>query len=183
MWYAGPIDILSHSYIISHNWKALQNVIINCTKDSIYWLTSDVLECTCTIILFYVAGGVSSLLVLHVWYGGMQAVHHDLLIFILQEVPHTMVKQTWLVHLKWWPLLAADDKTISILAVVGQKVIFLDKTEEEDVSYSVGIIPFRIIISGEVTNLVGVCHCCVTADMYIFTIRMISDIWEIFPID
>ena len=30
VWYSRPIDILSHSDILSHDWKVLQNVIINC---------------------------------------------------------------------------------------------------------------------------------------------------------
>ena len=34
----------------------------------------------------------------------------------------------------------------------------MDKAEGKDVSYSLGVIPDRIVISGEVTNFVGVCH-------------------------
>ena len=59
-----------------------------------------------------------------------------------------MVKQTSLGHLKCWPMWAVDDKLISILDVVGHKVIFLDQAEGQDVSYSVGIIPDRIGIYG-----------------------------------
>ena len=73
-----------------------------------------------------------------------------------------MVKQTSLVHLKCWPLWAVDDKLISILAVVGHRVIFMDQAMGKDVIYSLGIIPYMIIISREVTNFIGVCHSCVT---------------------
>ena len=68
-------------------------------------------------------GGVYFLIFLRLWYGGMQVVHHDVCIFVLQEVPHVMVKQTRLGHLKCWTLWDVDEKTISILAVVGHKVI------------------------------------------------------------
>ena len=76
-----------------------------------------------------------------------------------------MVKHTSLGHLKCWPLWAVDDKLISILAVVGHRVIFLEQAKGQDVSYSLGVIPYMIRISGEVTNFVGVCHSCVTMDM------------------
>ena len=75
-----------------------------------------------------------------------------------------MVNQTSLGHLKCWPLWAVYDKLISISAVVGHRVIFLYQAKGQDVSYSLGVIPYRIIISGEVTNFVGVCHSCVTMD-------------------
>ena len=41
-------------------------------------------------------------------------------------------------------------KLISILAVVGHKIIPLCLAEVQDVSYSLGVIPDRIGISGEV---------------------------------
>ena len=104
MWYAGPIDILRNSDILSQDWKVLQDVIIDCMKDSLYWLTSDVLELPCTIRLSYVTDSVSFLLVLNLWYGVMQVVHHYVHAFVLQEVPHIMVKQTSLGHLKYWPM-------------------------------------------------------------------------------
>ena len=69
-----------------------------------------------------------------------------------------MVKHTSLVHLKFWPLWDVDEKLISIFAVVGHKVIIIDQGEGKDVSYSLGVIPGRIRISGEVTNFVGVCN-------------------------
>ena len=83
VWYARPIYVLSHSNILSQDWKVLQDVIINCMEDSLYWLTSDVLESPCTISTFYIAGGVSFLLVLHLWYGGMRAVHKYVLVLVL----------------------------------------------------------------------------------------------------
>ena len=76
-----------------------------------------------------------------------------------------MVKQASLGHLKCWMMWAVDEKLISILDVLGHKVIFLDQAEVQDVSYYLGVIPERIGISGEVTNFVGVCHSCVTMDM------------------
>ena len=44
-----------------------------------------------------------------------------------------------------------DDKLISILAIVGHRVIFLDQAKGKYVSYSLGVILYRIGISGEVT--------------------------------
>ena len=75
-----------------------------------------------------------------------------------------MVKHTRLGHIKCWPLLAVDDKLISILVVIGQRVIFLDQAKGQDVCYSLGVIPHRIRISREITNLVGVYLSCVTMD-------------------
>ena len=77
MLYARTIDILSHYDILSKDWKVLQDVIIDCIKDFIYWLISDVLESPCTISSFYIAGGVSFILFLNLWYWGMLVVHHD----------------------------------------------------------------------------------------------------------
>ena len=62
-----------------------------------------------------------------------------------------MVEHTSLCYLKCWPMWVVDNKPISILAVVGHRVIFLDQAEEQVVSYSLGVIPYRIIISGEFT--------------------------------
>ena len=75
-----------------------------------------------------------------------------------------MVKQTSLGHLKCWPLWGMDDKLISVLAVVGYRVIFLDQAKGQDVRYSFGVVLFSIIIFQEVTNCFGVCHSCVTMD-------------------
>ena len=75
-----------------------------------------------------------------------------------------MVKQTSIGHIKCWPLQAVDDKLISILALVGHRVIFLYQTKRQDVSYSLGVISYRIRISREVTNFVVLCHSCVTMD-------------------
>ena len=44
-----------------------------------------------------------------------------------------MIKQTILSHLKFLPLCAVDDKLISILAVVGHRVVFLDEAKGNDV--------------------------------------------------
>ena len=69
-----------------------------------------------------------------------------------------------------------DDKLISISDVVVHRVIFLDQAKVQDVIYSLGVIPNRIRISGEVTNFFGFCHSCVTMELQIFSIRSISDI-------
>ena len=87
-----------------------------------------------------------------------------------------MVKQTSLGHLKCWTLWAVDEKLIFILDVVGHRVIFLYQSEVQDVRYPLGIISYRIGISGAVTNFVGFCHSCVTMDTYILSIGSISDI-------
>ena len=58
-----------------------------------------------------------------------------------------------------------DEKLISVLAVMGHKVIFLDQSEVHNASYSLGVISDRIHISGYVSNFIGVCHSCVTMDM------------------
>ena len=63
-----------------------------------------------------------------------------------------ILKQTILGHLKCWPLWAVDNKIISILAVVGHEVIFMDQSEGQDVVYSLGVIPDRIRISREVID-------------------------------
>ena len=63
--------------------KVLQDVIIHCIEDSLYRLTSDVLGLPCTISPFYIAGGVSFLLVLHLWYLGMGVLHHDVRVLVL----------------------------------------------------------------------------------------------------
>ena len=76
-----------------------------------------------------------------------------------------MVKHTSLIHLKIWPLCDVDDKLSSILAVVVNRVIFLDQVTGHDVNYSLGVIPYRIRISGEVTNCFGVCHSFVSMEM------------------
>ena len=44
-----------------------------------------------------------------------------------------MVKHTSLGHLKCWSLWAVDDKLISISAVVGHRVIFLELAKGQDV--------------------------------------------------
>ena len=75
-----------------------------------------------------------------------------------------MVKQTSLGHLKCWPLWAVDDKLISLSAVVGHRVIFPDQAKGQDGSSSLRLIPYMIRIFGEATNVVGVCHSCVTTD-------------------
>ena len=75
-----------------------------------------------------------------------------------------MVKQTSLVHIKCCLLWAVDEKIISISAVVVQRLIFLDQAKGQDVSYSLGVIPHRIRISWEITNIVGVCQSYVTMD-------------------
>ena len=88
----------------------------------------------------------------------MRVVHHDVHVLVLWGVPHIMVKHTSLGHLKCWPLWAVDDKLISVLAVVGHRLIFLYQAEGQDVRYSLGVILYRIKIYGEVTNFVVVCH-------------------------
>ena len=55
-----------------------------------------------------------------------------------------------------------DEKFISISAIVGHRVIILDQAKGQDVRYSLGVIPYSIRIYREITNLVGVCHYCVT---------------------
>ena len=69
-----------------------------------------------------------------------------------------MVNYTSLGHLKCCPLWAVDDKLISISAVVGHRMIFLEQTKGQDFRYSLEVITYRIRISGWVTNIVGVCH-------------------------
>ena len=116
------------------------------------------------ISLFYVAGGVFFLLVLHFWHGVIQVVHHNLRRFFLQQAPNIMVKHTRLGNLKYWLLWAVYDKRIFRFAVVGHKVIFLDQAKVYDVIYSLGVISDMIGISGEFTNFVGECHTCIIMD-------------------
>ena len=62
-------------------------------------------------------------------------------VFVIYEVPHIMVKQTSFGNLKFWTLWDVDEKLISILNVVGHRLIFLDQAKGQDVSYSLGVIP------------------------------------------
>ena len=75
-----------------------------------------------------------------------------------------MIKQTSLGHLECWPMWAVNDKLIFVSTVIGHRVIFLYQTKVQYVCYSLGVIPHRIRISREITNIVGVCHSCVTMD-------------------
>ena len=110
---------------------------------SLYRLTSDVLESPRMTSPFYISSGVSFLLVLHLWYGGMRVVHQDVRI---------------LVHIECCLLWAVNDKLISILAVIGHRVLFMEQAKGQDVCYSLGVIPHRIRIYREITNIFGVCH-------------------------
>ena len=83
-----------------------------------------------------------------------------------------MIEKNSLVHLECWPLWAVYDKLISILSVIGHRVIFLDQGKGQDVCYYLGVIPHMIIISREITNIVGVCHSCITMDTWIFSITI-----------
>ena len=80
---SGPINILRHYDIPSQDWKVFQDVIIDCMKDSLYRMTTDVLKLPCTISLFYIVEGVSFILALHLWYWGIQVVHHDVRVLVL----------------------------------------------------------------------------------------------------
>ena len=82
----------------------------------------------------------------------MQVVYHDVHVFVFQEVPHTMIKHTSLVRIKYWLLWDVDDKLISILAVLGHKMIPMDQSEVHYVNYSLGVIPESILISREITS-------------------------------
>ena len=75
-----------------------------------------------------------------------------------------MIKNTSLGHLECLPLRAVNDKLIPISSVIGHRVIFMDQAKGKDVLYSLGVIPHRIRIPREITNLFGVCHSCVTMD-------------------
>ena len=75
-----------------------------------------------------------------------------------------MIEKNSLGHHACWPLWAVNEKIISISDVIGHRVIFLDQAKGQDVRYYLGVIPHRIRISWEITNLVGVCHSCVTMD-------------------
>ena len=75
-----------------------------------------------------------------------------------------MIEKTSLGHLEFWPLWAVNEKIISISDSIGHRVIFLYQAKVQDVCYSLGVIPHRIRISWDITNIVGVCHSCVTMD-------------------
>ena len=59
---------------------------------------------------------------------------------------------------------AVDGKLISILAIVGHKIILLDHSEGQYVSYSPVVISYRIGIYRGVTKFFGVCHSYATMD-------------------
>ena len=75
-----------------------------------------------------------------------------------------MIEQTSLGHIEFWPPWDMYKKIISVLAVVGRHMILLDQDKLQDVSYFLGVIPYRVGIYGEVSNFVGVCHFCVKID-------------------
>ena len=75
-----------------------------------------------------------------------------------------MIKYISLGHLKCWPLWDVDEKLIYLSAVIGHRVIFMDQDEGKDVRYYLGVIPHRIRIARENTNIVGVCHSCFKMD-------------------
>ena len=80
---------------------------------------------------------------------------------VIEEVLHIMIEQTSLGNIECWLLWDVDDKIIFILAGVGHQMIILDQAKGQDVGYSLGFIPGRIGIFGEVTNFVGVCRSCI----------------------
>ena len=41
--HTGSIDVLSHTGILSQYWEVMQDFIINCVQDSLFWLSGDVL--------------------------------------------------------------------------------------------------------------------------------------------
>ena len=61
-----------------------------------------------------------------------------------------MIEKTSLGHLEFWPLWAVNDKLITISAVIGHRVIFLDQAKGQYVCYSLGVITYSIRISREV---------------------------------
>ena len=75
-----------------------------------------------------------------------------------------MIEKTSLGHLECWPLWDVNDKLIYLSAVIGHRVIFLDQAKGQDVCYSLGVIPHKIRISRDITNLVFVCHYFITMD-------------------
>ena len=54
--------------------------------------------------------------------------------------------------------LGCGKKLISVLDVLGQNMILLYQAGGWDVSYYLGVVPYRIGISVEVTNFIGVCN-------------------------
>ena len=44
-----------------------------------------------------------------------------------------MIEKTSLVHLECWPLWAVNNKLVSVSAVIGHRVIFLDQAKGKDV--------------------------------------------------
>ena len=64
-----------------------------------------------------------------------------------------MIEKTSLGNLECCPLWAVNDKLISISAVIGHRVIFMDQAKGQDVCYSLGVIPHRIRVSRDITIL------------------------------
>ena len=61
-------------------------------------------------------------------------------------------------------------------------MVFLNQPEWQGVGYPLWDIPGRIWVSREVNNLVGVSYSYISVDSYIFSIKVISDVWQIFSI-
>ena len=113
----------------------------------------------------------------------MQVIHHDLYVFVLDEVPYIMVKKTSLGNLKCWPLWDVDDNLISFLAVVGHKVIFWTRPRYRMLTIPFGLYQTVLEYPGRSPILLV----CVTNVLQwtrrFFSIGSISDIWEVFSID
>ena len=69
-----------------------------------------------------------------------------------------------------------ENKLISVFAVVGHQMILLYQAEQNYVGYSLGVISYRVGISGEITIFVCACYSCVVMDTYILSIGSIYDI-------
>ena len=64
-----------------------------------------------------------------------------------------MIEQTSIDHLECCPLWDLYERLISILNVVGHQMILLNQAQGQGVVYYLGVIPDKIGISREVTNV------------------------------
>ena len=142
------------------------------------------LEFPCAISSLYITSSVLFLLLLHLWGGGAWIIHHDVCILIFPgKAPHIAVEENRLGHIKCCLLWAMNNKLIPIFTVISHFMAFMYKSEWQDVVYPLWVIPNRIWVSREVTNIVGVIYSWIAVNTKIFYIRGIYDVWQIFPID
>ena len=168
MWQTGSIDVLSHPDIFF----AILGISAGCYYQLHLWFTLLVVwRCSGISLRDYtslhhgkcIVSSVTPLVVLRI-------VNHlpwlDRSYF--EKVHHIVVEETSLGHIECWTLWSMNDKFINILTVVGHYMVFLHQYKWQNVGYPLWVIPDRVEVSREVTNLVAVSYYWIAVDTYIW---------------